>query len=619
MVFTNPWGLAALLSVPAIVFLHFFRRSKKAVVIGGLHLWRHAPARKPAGEHFTRLFKNLSLLFSVLAAVLLSLLLSGMDIPRHVSGRHLVFVLDDSFSMGARKETSAAERARQAVREQAQPGDFFTLIAAGQKPRLLAGPMAAREELEAALASWSPEALSCDAPGAAELAGKFLPPGNRAVFITDDPRQSRGLEDVFSALGVGVVSDNTAIVFTDRFRAAGGKDRVLAVVQSFGKEPRSVLFSVATEETKPEPRKLDLAPDRPVSVTLDLDAADQVVSLFLEQDSLAADNRVNLAPLSRQPVRVAGFNMGKARESLVRAVMAVPGAVMTEDVAEASLVFVFAPDFSNALFRPAWDDGGNKANIPSWDLSRYPKALVLCFLPGEGTARDGNLALAQGRDVWMNEQDPVAGHLDTSGLLWPYIPLDRRPADATVLAETRGRGIFFLREDATGPAQYYLDLVWEAGNLFRTNAWPLFVNELAARTRERAYGVDGTNFRAGRTVRVNPPPASGERFTMLLEKDGARTREIEFSGGAPLYLSDLSPGRYRLLSPDGKTVSRFCVNAFAPAESDLRQNSSLQGEGSAGEHSAVTRKQENRLLYYIMLGLGLAFLGLALVFHDLSR
>ncbi len=96
---TNPWGLLALLSIPAILGLHFFRSQRQTRVIGGLHLWQFAATRQPVGSRWTRLQQSLSLLFQVLTATLVSLLIAGLDLPHQETTAHYTIVLDDSVSM----------------------------------------------------------------------------------------------------------------------------------------------------------------------------------------------------------------------------------------------------------------------------------------------------------------------------------------------------------------------------------------------------------------------------------------------------------------------------------------------------------------------------------------
>ena len=101
MVFTNPLGLLALLSLPVIVALHFFRDRRRVVRIGGLHLWDFARTSLPTGRRFDRLLRSLSLWCQLLAALLMSLIIAGLDLPDKSRIRHHTVILDDSVSMQA--------------------------------------------------------------------------------------------------------------------------------------------------------------------------------------------------------------------------------------------------------------------------------------------------------------------------------------------------------------------------------------------------------------------------------------------------------------------------------------------------------------------------------------
>src|SRR4051794_33398036 len=138
MIFLNPWGLLALLSIPAIVALHFFRDRRRVRRIGGLHLWEFARVKLPAGRRLDRLIRSLPLLFQLLAALVLSLLIAGMDWPTRLQARHFTVIADDSISMQARAHnTSSAERAVSAATGWAHDSDRFTLVAAGARPHLM--------------------------------------------------------------------------------------------------------------------------------------------------------------------------------------------------------------------------------------------------------------------------------------------------------------------------------------------------------------------------------------------------------------------------------------------------------------------------------------------------
>src|SRR5690606_13385221 len=101
MTLLNPWGLLGLLAIPVIIGLHFFRQQRRSRIIGGLHLWDFARLATPSGRRFERLRSSLPLIFQILAALLLTLLLAGFDVPLKKSARHYAIILDDSVSMQA--------------------------------------------------------------------------------------------------------------------------------------------------------------------------------------------------------------------------------------------------------------------------------------------------------------------------------------------------------------------------------------------------------------------------------------------------------------------------------------------------------------------------------------
>ena len=110
MIFTTPLGLLALLSVPAIVAIHLFRRRFPPRQVAGLFLWQSARQVPQGGGRLDRLPITASLLLECLAALALSLILAGARLSSATVNDHLVVLLDDSASMSAR--SASGERAR---------------------------------------------------------------------------------------------------------------------------------------------------------------------------------------------------------------------------------------------------------------------------------------------------------------------------------------------------------------------------------------------------------------------------------------------------------------------------------------------------------------------------
>jgi len=103
MQFAQPLALFALLSIPIIIVLHVLRPRRQTITVSSTSLWTAALRERQRGLGLQKLFRNLSLVLLVLAALAASLALAG---PRWLtqSNEHqdIVLVLDVSASMQAR-------------------------------------------------------------------------------------------------------------------------------------------------------------------------------------------------------------------------------------------------------------------------------------------------------------------------------------------------------------------------------------------------------------------------------------------------------------------------------------------------------------------------------------
>jgi Ca-activated chloride channel family protein len=107
MQFAQPLALFALISIPIIIVLHVLRPRRQTLTVSSTSLWTEALRERQRGLGLQKLFRNLSLLLLLLAALIASLALAG---PRWLtaSNEHqdIVLVLDVSASMQARSGSS---------------------------------------------------------------------------------------------------------------------------------------------------------------------------------------------------------------------------------------------------------------------------------------------------------------------------------------------------------------------------------------------------------------------------------------------------------------------------------------------------------------------------------
>jgi len=610
MTFLYPMGLWALLAIPAIIALHYFRQQKRSQKIGGLHLWDFAQIATPAGGRFDRLIKNLPLLFQLLAALLLALLISGFDIPMHQTVRHQAVIIDSSVSMQARvRGTTSAQRSIEALAELTKDADRFTLVTAGDEPVMLAGPSATREEFEKTLRDWRPTGAVANFSDALNIASKFAGDSGRIILVTDNPDEAGFAGDSVAVVGVGRAAANNAIVFADRFRAEKNKERVVATVQAFGGSRHQVTLTVWHGEQAVGSQQVDLETSKPVSIEMELPAVNDPLRLTLTpEDALGADDTAIVLPGVIKPVRVYLPDDLPQRAAFEKAAMAVKDVLLAAEPGEADLIFTTdttGPLVARRVYRIA--TGGTSET----------------------------LRVAPGRDLVSAPDSAIAKDISFAGIVWPFhgdsVPKDPRVALRADLSFT-SVPLLYMDAMSTRSAQYRMNLDLSGSYVFRHTAWPILMFNIIEECREALPGLSRTNLRAGEDLAMNLEldPDGEQLVTLWREGEGEAKLEQQdkWDGVPPVLLSGLAQGNYVLRqgeAADAPEVGRFRVNLFSGGESDLQGLKELKvgAEGLAamtgmgeGEREGVRR---NVVVYYVMLVGLIGCILLGWVYHDAGR
>ena len=116
--FANPWGLLALLGLPAVLAIHFLQRRTRTIRVSTLFLLEHRRDQSRAGRRFDRLRSSIPLWLQLLMVLLLAAHLSQPRVPVAGSVRRVAVVLDGSASMRVFK-TELGRRLTNLLAEQA--------------------------------------------------------------------------------------------------------------------------------------------------------------------------------------------------------------------------------------------------------------------------------------------------------------------------------------------------------------------------------------------------------------------------------------------------------------------------------------------------------------------
>lgn len=186
--FLNPLGLLALLSLPAIVGLHLYRRRFERHPVSALFLWAAQDHAALAGRQREPLRTSACFWCELLAASLLSLAHAGLRVPGSEDARHLVVVLDGSASMSAVVDGPppgiAPSRRCARVSTNSPVAPQGTTLVSGPSPATRAGPAVFRARRRAALEDYAPRLGAHDLAPTLGLAGQ-LAAGGDVLLVTD--------------------------------------------------------------------------------------------------------------------------------------------------------------------------------------------------------------------------------------------------------------------------------------------------------------------------------------------------------------------------------------------------------------------------------------------------
>lgn len=604
MYFAQPWGLLALLTLPAIVVIHLYHRRFPPLVVAGLHLWSSEVRQQLPGRRREQLPVTPSLLLELLAALLLSLILSEPHFGEFDRVVHLVAILDDSASMSAKppaadepsfRDAAVAELSR---RVRALPrGSVVTVIRSGMRPTMLAGPAVPWSDAEAALKTWQPTAPRHSYEPAWDLGLQLVEKNGDLLFLTDNLPAEKNTPQKMEVVSVGRRLDNVSIDAARwTFDPTSGMGRVFLRLRNHGRNPTQFEVRGQSGERSVFRRNASLDAGGASSFEADVPGGLQtlVVELSLPGDGLALDNKVELVEPKVRTVNVAISLADNETTRMFQRVLKVMPDVQFSEVGPTNLVIALAEQLP-------------KSNPKLWWLGVGPLSK---------TEADRKVSKDLAGPYLVEKRNPLLEGIVLGGVVWGGVqPVS---LDVTPLISA-GSTPLFARLNGTRTAAFLLNIDLARSNLAESPDWPILLSNLVELRRDDLPGLQRWNFHLGEEVRfrlseesVEHGASSGKPLTLL---HGKKTKDIARANFIELPLLD-ETGIYEIR--DGATViDRFAVNFQDAEESDLRSLSPGTRQPSEAESlSQVTL--DNPYSWAIMGGILLILLALLADWYTLS-
>ncbi|MEZ4714409.1 MAG: VWA domain-containing protein [Caldilineaceae bacterium] len=626
MNFLSPAAFALVLLLPIVVAMYLLRLQRTEQIVSSTYLWRRMVRDVEANAPWQKLRRNLLLLLQLLFLALLILALTRpftwTDKP---AGRTAVLVVDVSASMAAQDavNTNTPVTRLSAAKTQMRqwidglPADAaVTLIAAAQRPQIVAAASQDRRQLYAALDALQPTLGGSDLPAALELASAVAARRTDAVIgLFSDFAGAETLTPTNGAtvqfFPLGSSDNNQAISALTLNRTAGGAAQTL-------------FAQVANYSSSPVQRRLTIAVGVDDGDALQLyNAYDLTLAPNGEQTIVADDLPANVTHVQAQLDEAADVLPLDDTAWAVAATGAANITLITDGNRFLETALALLPNLAVTTLKPA---DFEKSGAPP----EPPQLTILdSYVPIAATLPTGNLlfiappASTELFSVTGVLEQPLAQAVDANAPLLRYVSL----ADVNVLEAARlllpdwaqpiivdGRMagdesqpplLFLGQPDERRVAVLAFDL--RNSDLPLQVSFPLLLVNLTDWLTTGGAGVLPPVLPSDAPLTVPLPPAVTE--AALIHPDGSSTQLLP-GAQHTIQLTANQPGIYAL-AWDGKIQSRAALNLYAPQESNVRPQpapTSSSVDANNGSEQASQTAQARREWWR-----GLAFAALALL------
>lgn len=247
LVLTNPWGLLALLGIPALILIYYLRRQARVVTVSTLFLLQRSERESRAGRRFETFSNSLPFWIQVLAVLLLTWILVQPRYGHHRVTRQIAIVVDSSASMQPLREVLAEKLQPHLdlLQGSADHSSFIVLDHDPRRPRLYQGddPRALLRSFE----GWNPSDGALDPTAALRIARSLVGPDGTVVYLTDHDGPALPLSSHRLALGTAKVNCGFTGVTVEQ---EGDEFVWSAIVRNYSDVPQTREWTVETADRR---------------------------------------------------------------------------------------------------------------------------------------------------------------------------------------------------------------------------------------------------------------------------------------------------------------------------------------------------------------------------------
>lgn len=563
-----------------IILLYLLKMRRKEFKVPATFLWPRMTTEVRANSLLQKLKFSWLMVLQLIALSLLVLSLARPQTQQEgLAGTVTVFVIDTSASMSAREEggtrfDQAVARIRSAV-ETARPGDRFSLVEAGDTPRVALPLSRDVSRMRSALDSLAPTDTACGMGGAMRLAAALVgaQQSGHIVLMSDGAFEkvddfSHGKASVHFQQ-VGKSSNNVAITAMGVGASSSGK-QVYCGLHNFDDSSKSVTLSLYADGSVFDSKRIDVEPGRTAGSTSTLPPAARVVEARIDVDDiLESDNQAFALADPGAALRV--LLVTKGNLFLERALALDPRVTLDKAVT--------VPD--SELERAS---GSGVYDVVVFDgIAQVPvkaRGVLNFAAAGDGSIVDVSGKIDKPRVTSVDHESPLMSYVDLS---WTFIDkgenVKARPG-AKVIADSN-RGPIIVASDVSKNQIYVAFSVLDSDFSMQVG-FPIFISNALDFMGGKATS-DALAVRSGRPLSF---PASTENTGVLTFPNDANV-QIEPAAGSYVLRNLARTGKYVFRNGD-KNTAIYC-SLLNEQESNIAPADLQFGEGKVVAAKAPAR------------------------------
>ncbi len=558
MTFLYPLALFGLAAVPITLFIYYFHKLNKPVIVSTVFLWPQQQIKAGTGRQFSQLIKNRLLLLEILLILLLTIAALGLGLRNSKQIYQAVIILDSSASMQAvdQEGRTPIVKAKQDIVRFLRDKEPFSvsLLESGFQPRLLNSDLRDINKLPRILDQWQAYKTYHSLNPALKMAGQILPKHGMITVYTDtEPEQAR-LKQLQNQKRIqwrayGRAADNIAITQAGR-RRNKDQEELFLILKNFTKAKQQVLVNLYQKKNITKQWTLTLEPEaKPRQLLYNLSRTDDIMEFRLtNKDSLAIDNSVQLVPDDEKKIPLKLIISDRKLEQKILEMMAVFN----------NQVQLLPTAKINPFKQPAMiisDNPVTKEHIPA----KLRESLWIIEFNQESDQTFYGPYI-------LDKNHPFTRELVLKGVRWPGL---KGTKQGYPLVAAIKQSLIIEKETNSNRRKHfliYLNLF--KSNLHKTVNWPILWSNILKAKKETLSGLASKNIHTG----ANSIARFFESPKLKLISSTGQTSEITGHGSRfPIRVN--KKGLYTLVLND-KTYAQLSFLFLSAQESDLRHKTS---------------------------------------------